>query len=149
MKNEFPYVYPYSRAEARRHKETQQHEESFRLNVSCARAIEQSIRDHFNEEDEVLREGCAQSVLERYGFKRVLFVLSNSVKETPTPYQICEELRQWSRRTAVPSDGKYNRYYAVDTATALLESFARQTNPVIKNPNSLSCSRCLQNKPEK
>lgn len=44
MAGDFPYVYPNSRAEAHRHKETQMHEDSFRLNVDCARAIEQAIR---------------------------------------------------------------------------------------------------------
>ena len=126
MEKEYPFVYPYSHAEAVRNNEVQRHEDSFLLNVGCARAIEQAIREHFDEEDEVLREGCAQSVLEHYGFKRVCFVLSNSVKEIPRPYQIGDELRQWARRTPVPQDGKYNRYYVVDTATALLEGFTRQ-----------------------
>ena len=49
MASDFPYVYPNSRAEARRLGQTQMHEDSFRLNVDCARAIEQAIRDHFNE----------------------------------------------------------------------------------------------------
>ena len=126
MAAEYPLVYPYSRAEARRSKETQMHEESFRLNVRCARAIERALRDHFNERDEALREGCAQSILDEYGFKRVLFVLSNSVKGIPRPCQISDELRQWAQKTSVPPDGKYNRCYAVDTAATLLESFTRQ-----------------------
>ena len=77
MASDFPYLYPYSRTEARHRKETQRHEDSFRLNVSCARAIEQAIREHFNEEGEKLDVECAQSVLEQYGFKRVSFVLTN------------------------------------------------------------------------
>ena len=74
MAADHPYVYPNSRAEARRLKQTQMHEDSFRLNVECARAIEQAIRDHFDEANDTLTEGCAQPVLERYGFKRVNFV---------------------------------------------------------------------------
>ena len=42
MASDFPYVYPNSRAEARRLGQTQMHEDSFRLNVDCARAIEQA-----------------------------------------------------------------------------------------------------------
>lgn len=45
MKKDRPNLYTNSRAEARRLKETQMHEESFRLNVQCARAVEQAIRD--------------------------------------------------------------------------------------------------------
>ncbi len=95
MGTEFPYLYPYSRAEARRLGEEQRHEDSFRENVNCARAIEQAIRDHFDESSEGLKEGCAQAVLERYGFKRVNFVLANSLKEMGCPYLLSEETRQW------------------------------------------------------
>lgn len=48
MAADFPYLYPYSRADARRLRQTQMHEDSFRVNVDCARAIEQAVRDHFN-----------------------------------------------------------------------------------------------------
>ena len=43
MAADFPYVYPNSRAEARRLGQMRMHEDSFRLNVDCARAIEQAI----------------------------------------------------------------------------------------------------------
>lgn len=143
MAAEYPRVYPYSRAEARRNKETQMHEESFRLNVRCARAIERAIRDHFNEEDASLREGCTQSVLDEYGFKRVLFVLSNSVKGIPRPYHIGDELRQWVQQTSVPRDGKYNRLYAVDTATALLEDFTRQVKDAYQTLGLFGPEHCV------
>ncbi len=95
MGAEFPCLYPYSRSEANRRGETQTHEDSFRENVNCARAIEQAIRDHFDESSDVLKEGCAQAVLERYGFKRVNFVLANSLKEMGCPSLLSEETRQW------------------------------------------------------
>ncbi|MDE6998030.1 MAG: DUF3849 domain-containing protein [Oscillospiraceae bacterium] len=130
MGSEFPYLYPYSHAEARRLKETQRYEDSFRVNVSCARAIEQAIRDHFNETDETLSSDCAQSVLEQFGFKRVNFVLANSLQELQKSinckHLVSDETYRWGRKTLVPSDGKYNRYFAVDTAAALLESFIGQ-----------------------
>ncbi len=126
MASDFPYVYPNSRAEARRLGQTQMHEDSFRLNVDCARAIEQAIRDHFDEADESLAKGCVQSVLEQFGFKRVNFVLANSLKQMGCPELTSEEIHQWGRGTYIPPDGKYNRYYAVDTAAPLLEAFIGQ-----------------------
>ena len=130
MASDFPYLYPYSRTEARHRKETQRHEDSFRLNVSCARAIEQAIREHFNEEGEKLDVECAQSVLEQYGFKRVSFVLTNSLKEfqkSECKHLVSEETYQWGQGIQIPADGKYNRYFVVDTAAALPEGFIRQT----------------------
>ena len=58
MASEFLYLYPYSRDEARRLRQTQMHEDSFRMNVECARAIEQAIREQFNDADETLAESC-------------------------------------------------------------------------------------------
>lgn len=130
MAAEFPYVYPFSRSEAQRRNETQTHEDSFRLNVDCARAIEQAARDYFNEADESLSEGCAPSVLERFGFKRVNFVLANSLQElhkSACRHLVHDETYQWGRKTFIPPDGNYNRYYAADTAAGLLEAFIRQT----------------------
>ncbi len=126
---DFPYLYPYSRGEAHRRGETQMHEDSFRENVSCARAIEQAVRDHFQEQDEKLADGCARSVLERFGFKRVNFVLANSLLEfrkSSCNHLVSDETYQWGRKTFVPPDGKYNRHYAADTAAALLEEFIGQ-----------------------
>ena len=122
---DFPYLYPYSWSEANRRGERQMHEDSFRRNAGCARAIEQAIRDHFNEADRELADGCARSVLEQYGFKRVNFVLANSLQEMGCPYLISDGVRAWGREIYVPADG-YNRYFAVDTAAASLEAFIGQ-----------------------
>jgi len=102
------------------------HEDSLRLNVDCARAIEQAIRDHFDEADKSLTEDCARSVLEKFGFKRVNFILANSLKQMGCPELISEEIHQWGRGTYIPSDSKYNHDYAVYTAAPLLEAFIGQ-----------------------
>ena len=143
MAADFPYLYPYSRAEARRCKETQRHEGSFCLNVQCARDIEKAIREHFNEADESLMENCAQSVLEQYGFKRVCFVLSNSVKEMGQPRMLSDDIRQWAQRSSVPQDGKYNRYFAVDTAASLLESFIGQAREAYQALGMFGAEHCV------
>lgn len=127
MAAEFPYLYPFSQAEAHCRGETQMHMDSFYENVKCARAIEKAIREHFDETSEALTDGCARSVLEAYGFKRVWFVLSNSLREMGRPRLISDDIRQWGQRPYVPPDGKFNRYFAADTAAGLLESFIRQT----------------------
>ena len=127
MRADFPYVYPLSRSEALRRNETQMHEDSFRENVKCAWDIEKAIRDCSGEGRTALAEGCAQSILEAYGFKRVRFVLSNSLGEMAQPRQISEEARQWATEIYVPPDGKRNRRVAVKTSAPLLEAFIRQT----------------------
>ena len=148
MAADFPYLYPYSRTDARDLKQTQMHEDSFRVNVECARAIEQAVRDHFNETNELLTEGCAQSVLEQFGFKRVNFVLANSLQEfhkSVCKHLVSDETYQWGRKTFVPPDGKYNRYYAVDTAAALLESFIGQARDAYQALGLFGLEHCAGN----
>ena len=117
MPGEFPYLYPHSSSEAQRSGETQMHMDSFYENVKCARAIEQAVRDHFDEANEALTDGCAQAVLEQFGFKRVNFVLANSLQElqkSSCKHLVSDETYQWGRKTFVPPDGKFNRYFSGD-----------------------------------
>ena len=146
MAADFPYLYPYSRNEAGRLGQTQMHEDSFRLNVDCARAIEQAIREHFNDADESLSEGCAQSVLERFGFKRVNFVLANSLQEfqkSVCKHLVSDETYQWGRGIFVPPDGMYNRYYAADTAAGLLEAFIGQARDAYQTLELFGPEHCV------
>ena len=129
--DDHPYVYPYSRAEARRLGEVQKHEDSFRLNVECARAIEQAIREHFNEAAEKLADDCAQPVLEQYGFTRVKF--------------LSDAARSWAAQTFVPPDGKYNRYFVADTAVSLLEVFIQQTRDAYQTLGLFGPEHCIGN----
>ena len=68
MRADFPYVYPYSAAEAERRNEIELWRESFRENIACKEAIEQTIRNGFDGMH--LSEDCAQTVIGQFGFKR-------------------------------------------------------------------------------
>lgn len=118
-------LYPYTLREAWDRNELRQFNDSLFQNAQCARDIERSIHGHFA--GGVLRAGCAEAVLEQYGFKRVNFVLANSVKEMERPEQISEEARNWCGRIHVPPNEMYNRYFAVSCDVPLLESFIGQT----------------------
>lgn len=142
------YVYPYSAGEAQRLGETQRYDDSFRLNVSCARDIEQAIRDCSNDADENLKDGCAQSILEKYGFKRVNFVLANSLREVDKPQFLSKDTRQWLSESYVPSDGRNNRYFAVDTAVSYLESFVTQTREAYMALGLFGPEHCVGNRNE-
>ena len=65
--------------------------------------------------------------LEAYGFKRVCFVLSNTLNEMAQPRLVSEEVRKWSRLPWVPPDGKRNRQFAVEASAPQLEALIRQT----------------------
>lgn len=143
--DDFPYLYRGSHMEAVRYGEEKQYDASFQENVVCARTIEQAVREHFSETDESLSENCAQSVLERFGFKRVNFVLANSLQEfhkAVCKHLISDETYQWGKKTFVPQDGKYNRYYAVDTAAQLLERFIQQAREAYQTLGLFAPEHC-------
>lgn len=128
MKREYPPVYRDSRAQARRLSETKAFKESFQLNVSCARAIEQAIQNHADEDDPkgFLFDGCAQSVLDEYGFQRTQFVLANTLIATGGLGFEPDSLR-WARMVLIPPD-KDNQKFRVQADRELLAQFVQQAH---------------------
>ena len=126
---EFPNLYPYSRSDARSMNEEQRWQDSFRNNVQCARDIEQAINQFYDEEADRLKPGCAEAVLEKWGFKRTRFVLANTLQQELPQYrhQYAQENQDWGQQVYVPSDGKYSRYFTVDRGIGLTDSFIGQT----------------------
>ena len=101
--------------------------------------------EHFDEADEGLESGCAQAVLDQYGFTRVKFVLANSVNEMGMPHLLSDTARNWAAQTFVPPDGKYNRYFAADTAASLLEEFIQQTRDAYQALGLFGPEHCIGN----
>ena len=120
-------LYPYSRSEAKGLRQLSDWKSSYQANVACAREIENAIRLYFREDGqkagEYLKEGCAKSILDRWGFKRTNFVLANTVNALRAEAGISEANQSWLRTTYVPPDKEHNRRFEVDTAEALLDDF--------------------------
>lgn len=148
MAADFPHLYPYSRKEAKEHGELELWDESFRNNVACARAIEDAIRQDFDEETDSIRLGCAERVLEEYGFKRVNLVLAHSVKELSDTAYVSDSAIQWSRQTFVPYSGLYARYFVVNTASSLMEAFIRQARDAYQSLGLFGPEHCTGDRSE-
>jgi len=129
---EFPYLCPWTHGEAVIQHEEELWDASFRENVCCARAIEEVLRENDVPDDPAyLPPDCIASVLEKYGFKRVNFVLAHTVAETEEnsalQHLISDDVREWAKAQAVVTDHTYGRYYEVNTAIVLLNQLVRQT----------------------
>ena len=61
------YLYPYSANEARKRGELALWRASHQANISCKRAIEESIRQNFD--GMRLNNGCVDEVIAKYGYK--------------------------------------------------------------------------------
>lgn len=88
-------MYPYTAKEARDRGELELWRANFRSNCACAGAIELAIRRDFDGMH--LKEGCAESVIEQYGYKRVGYVLANTLQMQSYDGRYHETNKRWSR----------------------------------------------------
>ena len=144
------YLYPYSQADARRLGESSPWQASFQANVSCARDIEGAIRA-YSDSDGSLRPEASQSILDRWGFQRTIFVLTSTLRDAALNYDryLSEENRQWQKSAYIPDDGIYNRYFTVDTAGASLDAFISQLREAYDRLELFVPEQCEPNSFEK
>lgn len=114
-------LYPYSLEDARRSEEVSLWRDSFRENIRCKEAIEQAIRRSFD--GMYLQKDCAKGVLEEFGFKRVQFVLANTLQELRDDGRFSRDNKQWSRTVWVPPDKVHNCRFCVGSHPAVLDGF--------------------------
>lgn len=107
---------------AREHAELDKYRESNRLNVLCKEAIEQSIRDNYQDNrldaDAVWREVTAQ-----FGPERAAFVLAMTVREKDFDGRFSRENKAWAKFQRLPPDPERRGLYCsyvVDNAHPVL-----------------------------
>lgn len=115
--------YPCSRQEAKREGELARWKESHRANVSCARNISGLIDTHAQQGQ--LEPDTAGFALKQWGFRRVQFVLANTLTATGGLGFEPDSLR-WARSVLVPPD-KDNIKFRIQADRALLAQFVQQT----------------------
>lgn len=95
-------LYRYSLQEAVRCGEKALWKESYHENCVCARSIEASIRENFD--GMFLKQDCAKSIISRFGFERVMWVLANTVKEKYQDGRFSADNREWARSFFIPRE---------------------------------------------
>ena len=100
MGREHSHLYPYSREEARRRKELEAWRDSYNENIQCKHAIETAAGAGEDMPAQV------KQVLDEYGFKRVGFVLSNTLQQRAKESGISKDDQRWGRRTFIPDNRK-------------------------------------------
>ena len=115
-------LYTRSRNDAVREGKLDWWERSLQANIKCARDVESLIASHARDKD--LEPGCAAEALERWGFLRVQFVLSNTLIRTGALGFEPESLR-WGRSVFVPPD-EDNWDFIILEKRPLIAQFVRQ-----------------------
>lgn len=123
MTKDHAYLYLGSAAEARRYNELDRWRESHRENIACKQVIEEIIRQGFDGMH--LNQDCAQRVINQYGFKRVGWVLSNTIQQKDYDGRFSPRSKAWAKQTFIPPDD-HNLDFVVESHPAVLDGFAEQ-----------------------
>ena len=147
MASERPHLCRLTHGEAAARHEEDLWDASFRENVCCARDIEEAIRQRYVPENEaLLSPDCLAPVLEKYGIRRVSFVLAHSVAEadqnSAIRHLVSEEVRSWAERQRVPADSAFGRYYEVNAAIVHLNQLAHQAKEAFEKLGLFSVEQC-------
>ena len=134
-------MYPYTAKEARERGELELWRANFRANCACAGAIELAIRRDFDGMH--LKDGCAKSVIDQYGYKRVGFVLANTLQEHTYDGRYHEVNKQWSRRIFIPSDGGHRLTFVVNSHPAVLDGFVSDYRGELARLHLFGTEHCL------
>lgn len=130
MKDNFPYLYPYSLHDAKQRDELGLWRESHRENIACKKAVEDAIRRDFDGMH--LKKGCAGSVVEQYGFKRVAWVLSNTLQQKDWDGRFSPSNKKWAAKTYIPKDAGHTVDYIVESHPAVLDGFVSEYRKAVR-----------------
>lgn len=116
----YPPLYIYSLDNARHVGEVNQWRESHKVNVECARAIEDAIKRDY--QNNVLDKGCAKSVIDAYGFARVNFILQNSLQQCLWDERFSLSNREWAKSMHIPKSNVRSEY-RINAHSVILNGF--------------------------
>lgn len=96
------YLYPWSQEEAKRRGELSLWQESRDANISCRKAIEATISENYD--GQTLHPKSAKVVIAGQGYKRMAFVLANTVRHLEDQSQISPENIRWANTVNLPQE---------------------------------------------
>jgi hypothetical protein len=135
------YVYPYTADDARNRNELALWRESHKLNIACKKAVEDAIRRDFD--GMYLKDGCAQSVIDEYGFKRLNLVLATTVREKTWDGRFSHGNKLWAQTAVIPMDKEKLGSYVVESHPAVLDGFINSVRKAYDALQLFDVSHCL------
>lgn len=136
---EYKPLYIWSLEHAKECDETARWRESFWENCNCAKDIEQAIAGAYKDN---LMGDCAPAIIEKYGFERVNWVLSNSLQYIKGDGRISDANNKWAEQTYIQKDMS-NAHYAVQSHPGLLNLFVDQARKAWQDLNLYDISHCV------
>lgn len=144
MNNTYPY--PYSAAEARKRNELSLWRESHKANIACRNAIEEAIRQNFDGMN--LQTDCLKAVLEEYGYKRIAWVLANTLHELKWDGRFSYANKHWAEKIYIPTDFNHNSDFVVRSHPAVLDGFVSFYRKAVQALNLFGAEHCVGDRAE-
>lgn len=142
MRND-TYLYTDGLDAARRSGQIALWRASHQANIACKKAIEDSIRQGFDGVH--LKEDCAKEVLEEFGFKRVNWVLANTIQEKSGDDRFRPDNRSWAQRTFIPEDMGHKVEFIVNSHSEVVNGFVNQVREAYQKLNLFGPEHCEPN----
>ena len=139
-------MYPYTAKEARDRGELEVWRANFRTNCACAGAIELAIHRDFD--GMYLKDGCAKSVIDQYGYRRVGYVLANTLQMQSYDGRYHETNKKWSRTIFVPEDGGHRHTFLINSHPAILDGFVSNYRAELARLHLFGAGHCEPNSGE-
>lgn len=126
---EHPKVYPYAADIARQNGELDQYRESNKLNVACAQAIDQAVRDNNYELFHYDLPAAAKGVLAEYGAERVQWVLASTIQGNDWDGRFSHNNKEWAKGFDIPE--RKIGGSVINTHPAILDGFVNNVRKAI------------------
>ena len=136
---DYPYLYLGSLSEARRSDEAGLWRASHQCNIACKQAIEAAIRAGFDGMH--LKADCARGVIAQYGFKRVGWVLANTMQKKRWDGRFRPRHKEWADTIFIPACGRTGEYI-VESHPAVLDGFVEAFLDEVKGLSLFDASQC-------
>lgn len=145
---DYLYLYCGTFQEARRDNNVELWKESRQENIRCKEAVEQAIGEDFD--GMYLKGDCAKKVIEDYGFKRLAWVLANTVQQKSWDGRFSSGNREWAKQTYIPEDLdsmglSRNQILTVESHPAVLDGFISQFRREVEKLGLFSAKHCEEN----
>lgn len=134
-------LYRDSRSDAKEWDELDLWRESYKENCACAKAIEDAIAENFDGMH--LNADTAKSIIDKYGFQRVNWVLSNTLNEKKSDGRFSEKNKTWGCSRYIPRD-ENNWMFVVESHPAVLDGFINQARKAWDDLGMYDTRNCIE-----
>lgn len=134
-----PYLYLGSLSEAKRSNEAGLWRASHQCNIACKQAIEAAIRAGFDGMH--LKADCARGVIAQYGFKRVGWVLANTIQKKRWDGRFRPRHKEWADTIFIPACDRTGEYI-VESHPAVLDGFVEAFLDEVNGLSLFDASQC-------